>query len=800
MKNTKEVKKLKIEARGSVNRSDVENGLTGECHVVMNMRECNKALHTVGKWKVLGQVSTNEKMLLVDTRNGIDYYLTSRGNDIYLHGMKRGGEYEQCNEKLCSLESEPVWAQSVGRFVVISTQYGCRYLYFKDSAYCLLDIEDVIPQLKLEAANGSSIEETIVGKKFKNGYTQWSKLKTDDKSQLTASVLSAYDNVLKKAKQRGVFVQPVVARYALKLWDDSYAWVSAPVIVGRGVQLRGMVSAEVDSGLLTYSDSELRADVYNIGVKMLKKPSVDWLPLIKSIDVLVGEELSPYTLDDIDCKCETDTDLTRYLSYSLIEKNRESYTMEVINPQKWHVIASLTNFDELLNQTHVLWRNDVMPMVKREEIARLTAAINHEMVANAGLSINGRLYTGGQTKIMRNAWKSVQSWGSARVNIPCEVIVAVKLDTIQGEAVKVTRETYDDTPELLNRLIAYPDIRAKEITIKILSNDEIKQWTGKLTAVANQGFACFVSEDFKEIEFEPSVSFYEPTEQNIIEQVSSELTVYRNGNPFVKEQVRAVWQGEILDISLVPKTVYSSVFGRYPVYVFTTRGIYAVAYKEMGDYKDVQLIDTRRLNRNCSVATSRDKVYFVSDDDELCMISGKNVSVISSVSGVVTQLIWLKLYGELLERNSDGSIQIEMIVGRKYHRDIKLLNVYGDLYNALAITTEGNLVDLNEEIIDTIDAIFETHPILVENNSLIAPMRLCVNVTGNEVVKGKVNLLGSDGAMCDWRVLETIELSGKVCHPVISRIYAKPCRLLKLQLDVTCKSDLLFRNVILDYN
>ena len=257
MKNTKEVKKLKIEARGSVNRSDVENGLTGECHVVMNMRECNNALKTVGKWKVLGQVSTNEKMLLVDTRNGIDYYLTSRGNDIYLHGMKRGGEYEQCNEKLCSLDSEPVWAQSVGRFVVISTQYGCRYLYFKDSAYCLLDIEDVIPQLKLEAANGSSIEETIVGKKFKNGYTQWSKLKTDDKSQLTASVLSAYDNVLKKAKQRGVFVQPVVARYALKLWDDSYAWVSAPVIVGRGVQLRGMVSAEVDSGLLTYSDSEL---------------------------------------------------------------------------------------------------------------------------------------------------------------------------------------------------------------------------------------------------------------------------------------------------------------------------------------------------------------------------------------------------------------------------------------------------------------------------------------------------------------------------------------------------------------
>lgn len=799
MKNTKELKKLKIEPIGSVNRRNAESGTSGECSALMNMRECSNALQAVGRWKVLGQVSAGEKLLLVDTRNGVDYHLTSRGNDIYMHGKKQGGEYEQCNEKLCSLKSEPLWAQSVGCFVVISTQQGCRYLYFKDCTYRLLDIADAIPQLKLEATNGRTIEETVAGKIFKNVYKQWTGLKADDKSQLKTSVLSAYSSMLKRTNQRGLFLQPVVARYALKLWDDSYAWVSAPVVVGKGVQLRGMVSAEVDSELLSYGDSVLSADVYNVGVRMLKKPSDDWIPLIKSVDVLVGEESSPYTQDDIDCRCETDTDLARCLSYRLIERNRNTVVKEVVNPEKWHVIASFADLNELQDKTNVLWRNDTMPVVKRDDIANLTASINHEIVANTGLSMNGRLYEGGHESVMCNAWESVQSWGSGRVNIPCEVIVTVKLNTMQGEAVKVTRETYDSTPEQLNTLIAYPDTRAKEMTIRILSNDEITQWTGKLSAVAEQGIACFINDDFNETELESGVSFYEPTEQNTVEQVSSELAVYRNGNPFVKEQVRAVWQGEILDIALVPKTVYSSVFGRYPVYVFTTRGIYAVAYKEMGDYKDVQLIDTRRLKRNCTIATSRDRVYFVSADDELCMISGKNVSVLSSVSGDVSHLIWLKSCGELLVRHDDDSIHVEMSSGRKYNRDVKLLNVYGDLYNALAITTDYNMVDLNEETTDTVGVFFETYLIPVENDSLIAPMRLCVNVTGNEVVQGKVDLLGSDGATCDWRVLETITFSGKVCHPLVSRIYAKPCRLIKLRLNVACESDFLFRNAILDY-
>lgn len=799
MKNTKGMKQLKIEPKGSVNRCNSESGRAGECSVLMNMRESNDALIAVGRWNVLGQVLTGEKLLLVDTRNGVDYYLTSIGSDIYLHGMKQGKKYEQCNEVLCCLDAEPVWAQSVGGFVVISTQLGRRYLYYKDSTYVLLNIEDAIPHLTPDSINENPISVTVVGKRFENVYNQWTGLKDDDKCQLRDSVLSAYNSMLKQSNRRGTFIQPVVVRYALKLWDGNYAWVSAPVVVGKGVQLRGKVSTEVDGELLAYEDSKLSAEMYNVGVTAVKMPSAEWLPLIKSIDVLVGEEMNPYLDSDIDCYCETDADLVRHLSYSLIERNRETAVMEVVNPSKWRVIASFSDLNELQNKVCTLWRSDSMPLVNGTDLSNLTTVINHELVSNAGLSMNGRLYEGGHKKIMRNAWDSILSWGRARVSIPCEVIVTVKLNTVHGEAVKVKREAYDSTPNQLNPLVTYPDVRAKEITVKVLSNGTIRQWTGKLSSVPEQGMACFVNEDFNEIDFETGVSFYEPTEQNIVEEVSSELIVYCNGNPFVKEQVRAVWQGEILDIALVPKTVYSSVFGRYPVYVFTTRGIYAVAYKEMGDYKDVQLIDTRRLRGNCTVATSRDKVYFVSDDDELCVISGKNVSVLSSVSSDVAQLLWLKSNEELLTRLDDDSIHVEMLSGRKYNRKERLINVYGDLYNAIAITDDGSILDLNDEIIDEADVFLETYPITVADRSLIAPLQLTVNITGNDVVQGTVELLGSDGVTCDWQVLKIIEFAGKLCHPFKSRIYARPCRLLKLRLNVTCKSDFLFRKAILDF-
>lgn len=798
MKNTKEMKKLKIEPKGYINRFNTESGMPGECSTFEGVRERNNSVEAVGRWKTLGNVADGERLLLVDGRLNVDYYLSAIGNDIYLHGVKQGDVYTQRNEKLCSVETEPVCAQSVGRFVVISTQLGCRYLYFKDDTYILLDVADAIPQLAFNATNISAIHKTIKGESFKNAYTQWLELHEEDKSVLQSSVITAYNNIVDRAELKGVFIQPVSVRYALKLWDNSYSWVSAPVIVGNGVQMSGTVSPKVDTSLTSYEDSVISANVYNVGVTLLKKPSEEWLPLIKSIDVLVGEEMSPFVMNDVNCVCGTDSDSSRYISYNPVEKNRNTAVGEMINPEKWKVLASITDLTEIQDKVKVLWRKNTLPIVTGEYLSCLTSSINHDMVADAVLSVNGRLYMGGQKTVMRNMWHSLQFWGQEREQIPCEILVVARLYTSQGEAVKVTREAYDYTPKRLNPMVAYPDVRAVELTVKVLSNDVITEWKGKLVGVVEQGFACFVNEDLSEMELSESVSFYEPTEQNTIEQNGSQLVVYRNGNPFAVEQTRNVWQGEILDIALAPKSVYSSVFGRYPVYVFTTKGIYAVAYKELGDYKDVQLIDTRRLSASCTVATSRDRVYFVSDDNELCAISGKNVSVISSHRDVV-QLIWLKNRDELMVLHTDNLIHVEMPGGHRYTRTERLRSVYGDLYNAFAVNDEGYLVDLNEEEPADIAVSLETYPIPVDVESVIAPLQLSINLTCSDIVKGVVELSGSEGGSCDWHVLASTELKDEICHPIVSRIYAKPCRLVKLRLNAECKSDLLFRNAVLTY-
>lgn len=323
------------------------------------------------------------------------------------------------------------------------------------------------------------------------------------------------------------------------------------------------------------------------------------------------------------------------------------------------------------------------------------------------------------------------------------------------------------------------------------------EWRGTLAEADEQGMAYFVNSNVVENVLSSGNSFSVEADSSFQEENLTQLTISRVENPFVTEQYRTVGQGEVLGVATAAKPIFSGVFGRYPVYVFSTDGIYAVAYKPSGDYKDAQLISHRRLGG--PITSSGEEVYFVSSQGELCKLSGKDVRVLDVTSDVV-QLQWINAYGELMARKKDDTIEVYMPDGRRYVRDSKLVRIFGDIHNALGQDCEGNLVNLNKELTAWMPISFKTYPMALNGGELIAPMLITANQVGSFAENAQINLLGDDGTKCEWRELARISLANFCCRRIEKRIYSHPCRLVKLKLTGNAATGTIINDYALKYN
>lgn len=792
------MKSIKIVPRGVAERSNEASGIRGECLSLMNMRERNESLETVGKWAVMGSAQPSEKVVLIDSRPDADYYFSYCNSGLYLHGKKSSDRYTALNERLCDVNGTVNWLQSVGDFVVASTSAGMIYLYFNGTRYVVMSRDGMVPQIAFQAVNASSITQKVPGADFDIAYSRWSALEETDRLVLQKAVTGAYRSMINRAHGIGGFLQPVAVRYAVRLWDGNCAWVSAPVVVGVGLQMQRPVSALVNNSLSGYDDSSITGMAFNIGATVVKMPSAEWLPLIKSIDVLVSNEVEPYVSGEISCRCETSSG-NSYLTYSFPQRERAVAIAELINPESWRVVARVVDMESLYNLKTVLRSDSCSDSLTSKEVYGITRSISNETVSNTGLSLNGRLYTAGHRHMIRNAWSSVQYWGGEIVAQPCEVIVTARLRTKHGMAIKVDSRKYDFTPSRLNAAVSYPDARATELNVKIRCGDAIKEWNGVLGGIDEQGMACFVEPGLSENVMVEGYSFDELTELNTEDLLLTEMAVSSIGNPFVVEQRRMVGQGEVVRLAAASKPIFSGVFGRYPVYAFTSDGIYAVAYRETENYKDSQLISHRVLGKQNAVAVSDDKVFFVSSADEVCVLTGKDVSVLGKNEGVA-QMVWVSGFEELLIRNEDNSVEIYMPSGRLYGRDASLSHLLGDYRNAIGQDAAGVLVDLNEERSVLLPVRAETYPIALKEGELAAPLELTAGVYGEADEGSLMKVCGSNGLLCEWQDLSSMDIAGDCCHRLSSRVYARLCRYIKVVLDGYLRTGTLLCDCALKYN
>ena len=90
-----------------------------------------------------------------------------------------------------------------------------------------------------------------------------------------------------RCREAGYFVAPVLARYGVRLYDGSYGFVSAPVILGCGRYSRPY--ARVDTSAHRYY---FGANVcWKGAVKFTRSISGDWKDLVASVDIFLSEDI-----------------------------------------------------------------------------------------------------------------------------------------------------------------------------------------------------------------------------------------------------------------------------------------------------------------------------------------------------------------------------------------------------------------------------------------------------------------------------------------------------------------------------
>ena len=740
-------------------------------------------------------------MVCVHRTGDMHYVYASDDKCVTQVGCYKDGEMHGERKQVLATEGTVKWVQAQGDVLVVATTEGLKYVLTEDGECSVLDEEKVMPRIMFGPVNVGEVKENVAAVKLESQYDSWKQLKANDRIAVQKAFADAHNRIYSTVHAQGGYVQPISVRYAVRMKDDRWAWISAPVVIGNGVQMTERVRCEVNRSSGECGGGVLMANAYNVGMAVVDYEPGKWLSLIKSVDVLVGEEVSAFEGAQMECICE-ESSVQRTLACRMTTKERLMGVAQIVNPEKWHVLTTITDVASLANGTiNVLnavpvlnggvgLGNGTVALAKTdfytESMGRDDAkALTHEMgkgiVPETALTVDGRLYMGANRYEMRNLWHCTQWWGAEKIVAPCEIIVSAYYHIGKVECVKVNRYSSRYTPSRLNAMIAYPDERVERMEVKVLCNGRVTEWEGQMVSCAEQGYAFCVSEDYNQTDLVDGIAFYEPTQRDVVMERPGEMVVTCERNVFVTAQRRTIGNGKVMAFAAVRKPLYSSVFGRYPVYAFTTEGVYAVSYKMMQDYADAPKVDSRVIGKHVAVTAGDGKVWWVSDDEMLCELAGRDVREVKKV-GDVAWMCRQKNTKEIVMCYDNHSVMVmQEKSGRCYNRTIEAISAYSDDRGALVVTVQGKVLDVNKEVSTEQKTIsIETHPVEVDKGEMIAPVRLMVNVSAEPEASMEVKLLGNDGTDNQWEEIAKVTPCGRQTDV---RLYARACRLLKVKMD-----------------
>ena len=655
MKNTRKIKKkmteLRVIARGRMPLANGEAAQCGEAVLAQNVRECESALQVTGQPAAVDAVAVGDRLLLMAGPHRV----TCRGMTVKIDGAT-----------VATVQSPVVGAHSIGDLIVIVTGQGLTYVAQRDGAWTVLDPAAAVPMLRVGTAMSSSSVQ-LDAYSFASPYSQWrAPLADEDVAVLRSRLRSAWSSLAADIRAEGRYLSPLLVRWAVRLLDGSYLWMSDPVRVGDATMANAdRIEAAVVTGGGGFTGIEattMSLAHYGLDIEVTRNIAAEWLPLVSSIDVFVTDESRLLTESrTLDYRCVTRTTGPReyVLEMGLSRRSADAIARELA-ASPWHLVAR----------------------------------------AAASSSVSGSDFAGADEALTLS-------------NVQCKAIGL--LPSLAGVVCSTTA-------------------------------------AGRLYCCTRDG----------------------------------DVVVSEAGNALTESHRRRVMGAVPLAMAVATRPLYSSGFGRYPVYVFTDDGIYAIPQSALGRLGEARLVDRTVIAAGVPPVEGGGDVWLVSRHGHLCCLNGSRLSVRHRNVDCVS-LAWSDAQSELWLLPSSGYPVAMLPSGRLSVRTIDAAQLYSDPRHAFAVTDAGTLLDLEHEQQAVMPVAWRSHPVPLDALMAQRGRRVVWHVRGDDVDVA-LRLTGQRGIMGQEQDVSLVTVNGAVDQPLATPAVAVPTRTVTFAMDGTASS------------
>lgn len=579
---------------------------------------------------------------------------------------------------------------SVGNTVIIATSKRMYYLLYTDKEYKNLGSKIPEPMIEFQCTHTNDSTEMTNIPLLQDGTYEshpldrldlgaWERAiksletgLTNDNvpklQQIQNEIWAAVTERAKKAKSNKRFLFPFLIRYAVRLYDGSYIYQSVPILLGAGydtyLEVTGQRSINEDE-IINSSIKLSLTQTYFARAFMKSWDTDGWSDIIESVDLFISTDICHPMLNSnvsqLKLTSSNTAGSTDFNYYSIHFKNGDASDLagmesEILSKSNFYKIASFGIGDSAsLTKGYNIADADIElsedKLVTKERLPDYEQS-GVEIIPSSLHTYNGRLLAVGHSKVIPTGYSFLQSTSIIPKQYPDKQSYAIAYflkgnDGVERKILSRAKDgeyllsTYSarvvgdqgtsDVYSIPYGLLFFPDSRCTKV--KIWEKEEVYDIEMKPHPFLNCSYAFWgLSKTYKDAsqpaEDVPLTTFV--SDENRLETDTNKLYTSQPSNPFYfPVSGNITTPADIVGIAISSASLSQGQFGQFPLYAFTTEGIWVIETATDGRFLSLKPLSREVCSNPASITSLDQSVVFISAKGVM-LIEGSQITELSS--------------------------------------------------------------------------------------------------------------------------------------------------------------------------
>ena len=654
----------------------------GDLSVALNAIPENGAIKHIEKPRTIFTLPNGQKVVYIHSVSVFENYIILDEASQKLLWIPSDSPQTPAKELFTISGKELYQVTAMGNVLVTLTSDGIIYSLYKSDSYQPMGNKPAFPSISFRLRVGEVNSEILTANFEKFSPTPSPdggiSISNNAKEAVKNTVTGYFNPIAAQAKEDGLFLYPIMVRYAYRMYDNTLSYISQPIQLypSDGVPLTIRYAGQHTDNLQVKAfnvqvrcfKSQLMYQINNL--EEVKQSLAEWGELIKSIDIFVTQDMEIINDSSIASGgmsgfmgnishlhgqgsfhgCYNGEKVNGkyvYRKHKLKEGGSDSQAYFYVGsttiikddgPVNFYHISTISLSSLNADEQEVEIEQGVLPtdtLVNREQL-KGDSNIDEQLIAKYVYTYNARLNLTGVTVLPRPyPLDSCFAYGNAVYNPESKKTIektysfkAYVLIEAEKRNVMVTCDSsipmnIDD----YNNFFFFSNVNAKELIVERTDTNGTKSYS-KTKFKKHQGLdGCFtyINSSFDDI---VDMSIVSHTDIGI--PYPNKIYTSEVNDPFTfpASLVSAVGSGAIVGISSAAKALSEGQFGQFPLYAFTDEGVWALEVSDTGAYYARQPI-TRDVCISPESITQIDSAVLFATHRGIMMLSGSQSICIS---------------------------------------------------------------------------------------------------------------------------------------------------------------------------